>query len=197
LPVAPSKAPEAPEQSMQSVHLSIILALVSAPLTMRDVDGKAHTPLAQPGKKATVLFFVLPDCPISNFYAPEIQRVCRDYAKKNVAAFIIHADPDVTAKQARKHAKDYGLTCPILLDPKHKLVKLAGATMAPEVAVIRADGSVAYHGRIDDIYVDYGKRRAAPTKRDLRDALDAVLAGKRAPTPTTKVIGCFLPDPAK
>jgi peroxiredoxin len=182
---------------MQLLHLSIILALASAPLTMRDVDGKAHTPVSQPGKKATVLFFVLPDCPIANSYAPEIQRVCRDYEKKKVAAYIVHADPDVTAAQAKKHAKDYGLTCPVLLDPKHKLVKLAHVTMAPEVAIIRADGTVAYHGRIDDIYVDYGKRRIAPTKRDLRDALDAVLAGKKVKTMTTPVIGCFLPDPAK
>src|SRR5262245_39516429 len=124
---------------MQPVHLPILLALACGPVTLRDVDGKAHTPLAQPGKKATVLFFVLPDCPIANSYAPEIQRVCKDYEAKKVAAYIVHADPDVTAKQAKKHAEDYGLACPVLLDPKHTLVKLVGATMAPEVAVIRPD----------------------------------------------------------
>lgn len=182
---------------MQPVHLSILLALASAPLTVRDVDGHAHTPLSPAGKKAVVLFFVLPDCPVANSYAPEVARICKHYEGKGVVAYIVHADPDVTEKQAKKHAKDYGLGCPVLLDPKHVLVKLAGATMAPECAVFRPDGSLAYRGRIDDIYADYGKRRAAPTKRDLRESLDAVLAGKRGPTATTKVIGCFLPDPAK
>jgi hypothetical protein len=67
-------------------------------------------------------------------------------------------------------------------------------TMAPEVAILDPDGKVAYRGRIDDWYVDYGKRRGEPTRRDLRDALDAILRGAPVPNPTTKVIGCPLPD---
>jgi hypothetical protein len=87
------------------------------------------------------------------------------------------------------------LPCPILLDPTHALAKKLGATRAPQAAVVGPDGKVAYLGRIDDIYVDYGKRRIAPTRRDLRLALDAVLAGKPAPAATTTVIGCDLPEP--
>jgi hypothetical protein len=67
--------------------------------------------------------------------------------------------------------------------------------MAPEVAVVGQDGKVLYRGRIDDMNIDYGKRRAEPTQRDLRNALDAILQGKAVPTPTTKVIGCDLPEP--
>ena len=168
----------------------------SAP-QFRDVEGRAHTPLSRPGGKATVLFFLLPDCPVSNYYAPEIARICKEYEPRKVAAFVVHADPDVSAEDARMHAREYDLTCPVLRDPGHVLVKRAGATMAPEAAVLLPDGTVAYRGRIDDTYADYGKRRAAPTRRDLRDALDAALAGKRVPAPTTEVIGCFLPEPAK
>ncbi len=144
-----------------------------------------------------MLFFLLPDCPISNAYAPEIKRICADYEPKKIAAFVVHADPDVTAEQAKKHAKEYGFSCPVLLDPAHVLVKKTGVTMAPEVAVLAPDGKVLYRGRIDDLYVDYGKRRAEPTQRDLRNALDAILQGKAVPTPTTKVIGCHLPEPKK
>src|SRR5207244_3481903 len=138
-----------------------------------DVAGRAQTPLAQPGKKASVLFFLIPDCPISNAYAPEIRRICAAYEKKDIAFFIVHADPDVSAEQARAHAKEYGLTCPVLRDPAHVLVKKTGVATAPEVAVV-VDGKVAYRGRIDDWYVDFGKRRAEPTRRDLREALDAI-----------------------
>jgi redoxin len=162
-----------------------------------DLNGRVQTPLTQPDKKATVLFFLLPDCPVSNAYGPEIKRICADYDAKKVAAFVVHADPDVTAEVAKKHAKEYGYACPVLLDPTHRLVKASGVTMAPEVAVIGPDRKVLYRGRIDDLYVDYGKRRPAPTTRDLRDALDSILQGKAVAAATTKVIGCHLPEPKK
>ena len=118
-------------------------------------------------QKAVVLFFLLPDCPISNAYAPEIKRICADYEPKKITLFVVHADPDVDAERAKKHAKDYGLSCPLLLDPTHLLVKKTGVAMAPEVAVLSPDAKVLYRGRIDDVHVDYGKRRAEPSQRDL------------------------------
>jgi hypothetical protein len=169
----------------------------AAPVAVVDLDGKMHTPFAQTGKKATILIFVLPDCPVSNAYAPEIKRICSDYEPKKVAAFIVHADPDVTIEQAKKHAKAFGYTSPVVLDPLHRLVKPAGVTMAPEVAVVAGDGKVLYRGRIDNLYAGYGKRRPAVTEHDLRDALDAILQAKPVASPTTKVIGCYLPDPQK
>jgi hypothetical protein len=162
-----------------------------------DLDGRDHPPLALTGQKATVFFFVLTDCPVSNAFAPEIKRICADYQPKKVATFIVHADPAVTVELAKKHAKDFGFSCPVLLDPTQVLVRATGVTMAPEGALLVPDGKVVYHGRIDDLYVDYGKRRAEPTRRDLRLALDAVLQGKDVPVATTKVIGCYLPEPRK
>jgi hypothetical protein len=162
-----------------------------------DTADRIQTPLSQPDRKATVLVFIIPDCPISNSYAPEIRRICGDYEKKKVAFFLVHPDPDVTAAQAKTHAKEYGYTCPVLRDPSHVLVKKTGVTTAPEVAILTADGKVAYRGRIDDWYVGYGRRRAEPTQRDLRNALDAVLRGDAVANPTTKAIGCSLPDPGK
>jgi peroxiredoxin len=165
------------------------------PAQLRDVNGAMHTPLAQPDKKATLLLFILPDCPISNSYAPEIKRIISDYEPKKVAVFVVHADPDVTANAAKKHAAEYGLTCPILLDPSHILVKQTGVTIAPEAAVLGSDGKVQYRGRIDDWYIGLGQRRAEPTQRDLRNALDAILQGKAVATPKTTAFGCYLPAP--
>jgi len=167
------------------------------PASFKDADGQTQTPLSQRDKKATVLFFLLPDCPISNAYAPEIQRISAHYQKKKIAVFVVHGDPDVTAEQAKKHAKEYGLLCPVLLDRAQLLVEKTGVTMAPEVAVLGPDQKVFYRGRIDDWYVDYGKRRGEPTQRDLRSALDALLQGRAAPAPTTPVIGCYLPQAKK
>lgn len=162
-----------------------------------DLTGQKHKPLSVPDSKATVFFFLLTDCPNSNAYAPEIKRICEAYDSKKVAAFIVHADPDVTVEIARTHAKDYALPCPVLLDPSHRLVEFTGVTTAPEVAVVSPDGKVLYKGRIDDLFADFGKRRPEPTRRDLREALDAILAGKDVITKSTKAIGCPLPEPKK
>jgi Redoxin len=159
----------------------------------KDIEGVSQTPLSPAQKKASLLLFLLPDCPVSNAYAPEISRIYSDYEPKGVGVFVVHADPDVTALEAKKHAKEYRLPCPVLLDPTHVLVKWTGATMAPEAAVLGPDGKVLYLGRIDDMYVDYGKRRPETKQHDLRNALDAVLEGKAVPAPTDKPIGCHLP----
>lgn len=192
-----------------SFHLALFLAVcclatrVAAPagegtaekeIRLRDVNGALHAPLSETDKKATVLFFLLPDCPISNAYAPEIRRICADYSAKKVAAFVVHADPDVSPEQAKKHAKEYGLAVPVLLDPTHAVVRKTGATKAPEAVVVGPRGVLLYRGRIDDWYVDYGKRRVEPTRRDLRDALDAVLKGKAVRLPWPPALGCDLPE---
>jgi hypothetical protein len=99
---------------------------------------------------------------------------------------------DLTAAAARKHAAAFGYQCPVLLDPRHQLVAATGVTTTPEVAVVTADGQIAYRGRIDDRYPRIGVHRQAPTRRDLRAALKAVLAGRPVPTPRTTAVGCAI-----
>lgn len=148
------------------------------------------------GRKAVVLFFVGSDCPISNAYAPEIRRICTRYAAHSIGFYMVYPDPDVTLDVARKHASAYGLPAPVLLDPGHRLCRRTGATVTPEAALLAPDGKLLYRGRIDDLYVGFGKQRYAATRHDLRLALDAVLRGQLAPQPFTKSVGCYIPDVA-
>ena len=60
--------------------------------------------------------------------------------------------------------------------------------------MIDAGGAVAYRGRVDDRYVDFGVDRPAPTTRDLDIALTNLLAGKPVEPKTTRAIGCILSD---
>lgn len=161
-------------------------------IELTDLAGKSQTPLKQTDRKATVLFFMLPDCPISNAYAPEINRIITEYTKKDVAIFIVYVDTDLSADAARKHTMEFGFECPVLVDSRLELVKQTGATIAPEAAVLGADRQLRYRGRIDDLYADYGKRRAQPSQRNLRDALDDVLAGRPVAGERTKAIGCHI-----
>jgi thiol-disulfide isomerase/thioredoxin len=164
------------------------------PVTVHDLQGKKVQPLHVGDAKAGVLFFLTPDCPISNSYAPEINALVKENAEKPLRFYAVYVDPDLTAAAARKHAASFGYRCPVLLDPRHQLVAATGVTTTPEVAVVTADGRVAYRGRIDDRYPEIGVHRQAPTRRDLRAALAAVLAGKEVPTPRTKAVGCLIPE---
>ena len=145
-------------------------------------------------KKAVVLFFVGHDCPISNAYAPEIKRICAQYTPRHIGFYMVYPDPDLSLADAQKHAREYGYTVPILLDPGHRLTRKAGATITPEAAVLAPNGKLLYRGRIDDLYIGFGKRRYEATRHDLRDALDAVTRDKPVAQPFTKSIGCFIPD---
>ena len=149
---------------------------------------------AAKGKKALVLFFLGTDCPISNAYAPEIKRLCDRYVRRNIAFALVYPDPALSLAEAKKHAKAYGYTCPVFIDPHHRLTRRAGATVTPQVAVLAPGGGLLYRGRIDNLYVDFGKRRFEATEHDLHDALDAILAGKAVRPKLTRAIGCFITE---
>ena len=161
--------------------------------TLTDITGKTQY-LPIPGQKATAIVFLAHDCPISNAYAPEINHIAADYSKRGVRFIIAYAESDFDAASARKHAHNYGYTVPAVLDSKYRLSHALGATVTPEVAVLAPDGRTLYRGRIDNRFVSYGKKRAQPSQRDLRLALDAIVAGKPAPHATTTAIGCFIPE---
>jgi mono/diheme cytochrome c family protein len=148
----------------------------AGPVEFSDLSGAIQHPLQAGTKSGSVLIFYWHDCPICNSYAPEINRISARYT--NFAFYIVQVDPDLTPAAAKVHARQYSLQPPVLLDGRHRLVRLAQATIAPEAVVFARDGSVAYRGRIDNLYASLNKRRAEATEHDLRDALDAIAAGR-------------------
>jgi hypothetical protein len=161
---------------------------------VRDTDGHRLNLFGQ-DRKAAVLFFITNDCPITNSYVPEINRIVADYEVRKIAFYAVYTDPTVSIPAIRRHAREFGLHFPLIPDPAHDLVHKVGATVTPEVAVLERGGKLVYLGRIDDWYVDFGKRRPAPTQRYLRQALDAVLGGRPVAIPNVNPVGCFIyPD---
>lgn len=174
-----------------------LAAAAASPVRLLDLDGRAVDPFQQTrGAKAVVFLFTSTDCPISNRYAPEIQRLYRAFSGKGVRFFLVYPNPADTADMIRTHERSFGYPAEALRDPRQALVKLAHATITPEAAVF-VDGALAYHGRIDDRFVDFGVDRPQPTVRDLSDALDAVLAGRPVPHPETQAVGCYIADFAR
>lgn len=142
---------------------------------------------------ATVLVFLYTDCPVANSMAPELARIEDNYRGKDVALFRVYADATLTDADIARHGKDFKLDFPAVRDASLELVKLTGATITPEAVVYDRKGERRYRGRINNRYEDLGKYRQEATVNDLRDALDAILAGKPVPNPETKAVGCYLP----
>lgn len=153
-----------------------------------DVDPFAGLPAVR------VLLFVRTDCPITNRYAPELQRLGKEFVPRGVQFWLVYADASETPADIEAHIAQYGFPGKPVKDPNHVLVKRSQATVAPEAAVFDSQGQLEYHGRIDDRYVDIGKSRPQPQVHDLENAIAAVLAGKPVTNPRTRAIGCSLAD---
>lgn len=186
--------PRIPVFALLLTCLCAPLAAYAAPIatTVRDLGGTSHA-IPNRSQKATVLLFLAHDCPISNSYAPEINRIAAEYGK-SIQFLAVYAESGLSQSAAQKHAREFGFKIPAVLDTDHRLSRATGATVTPEAAILAPDGRRLYLGRIDNRYVGYGKTRAQTTERDLRAALDAVLANRPIPQPVTRAVGCFIPE---
>ena len=155
--------------------------------------SQAPDPFASPAR-ARVLLFVRTDCPLTNRYAPELQRIAGEFSAEGVSFWLVYPGTSETTAGIDAHVSEYHLPGQVLRDTDHRLMHRAEVTTAPEVAVFDQPGRLLYHGRIDDRYVAFGKARPAAQTHDLEDAIRAVLAGKPVAHPVTHAIGCSLAD---
>jgi hypothetical protein len=160
---------------------------VSAPVSA------AHE-LAPGGARVVVLFFATTDCPISNRYAPEIERLDHAYAGRGVRFWWVYPDQTDDAAAIAKHRKDFGITGTLFPGRPAQAVEMAHARVTPEAAVFVAeDGRLreVYHGRVDDRYIAIGQERPQATRHDLEAAIQAALAGKPVPA-GGPAVGCAI-----
>ena len=159
-----------------------------------DLDNHPVDPFqASADASAIVFVFLSVDCPVSNRYAPDIQKLHQTFGAKGVEFWLIYPNPHDSAAAIRSHLKTFGYAAHALRDPKHQLANLAKATITPEAAVYHK-GALVYHGRIDDRYQSIGVERQVPTRYDLRDTLTAVLAGTPVPASSQPAVGCYIAD---
>ncbi len=157
-------------------------------------NGNTVEPLSLGDDKASVLIFITVDCPVANQYSPQIRELVAAHKDNPVRFCLVHVDPDVTADAARKHAQEYGHTCPVIRDPDHVLVKHTGVDITPEAAVLDRAGDIVYRGRINNWYGEVGRKRPlGPTRHELRDAIAALLSDKEIQVKRTQAVGCNIP----
>src|SRR5215813_9592321 len=75
--------------------------------TLHDAEGAAHTQNEWTGARAIVIFFVTTDCPLSNGYAPEMNRIEQTYTPRGVRVYAVQGDTTIADAEVRRHAHDF------------------------------------------------------------------------------------------
>jgi hypothetical protein len=167
---------------------------ISGPLAT-DLNGHPVTELAPAGTRAVVLFFTASDCPISNRYIPEMQRLAKQFEPLGVRIWFVYPSPGDTAEVVRAHDREFAIGANTALDRSQTLTRMAHATITPEAAVFVSHGESlreVYRGRIDDRYLALGSERPQAAHHDLEEAIRAVLAARAVPQPGGPPVGCSI-----
>lgn len=163
----------------------------AADLAFVDLDGRAGKLSDYATAKALVVFVRNPDCPVSKQYGPETARIEDDYRARGVAFLFVNPDEFATPEEARAEIELFGFGAPYVLDPKLAIARELATDRVPCAVVLDSARTLLYRGAIDDQY-GRGTRRAEPTVRFLRDALEAVLADEDVAIKATTAPGCVL-----
>jgi len=158
---------------------------------MLNVDGAEVSIGGVAGAKGTLVVFTCNQCPYAKAWEGRIATLGNDYAKQGIG--VIAVNPNDPNKQPgdsydamKQRAKEKGFAFPYAVDATSGVAKAFGATKTPEVYLFDASGKLVYHGAVDD----NSENADAVKTHYLKDALDAVVAGK-APSPAeTKALGC-------
>jgi peroxiredoxin len=174
-------------RSEEKSAATVSLGAIVPDFTLPDADGKEHTLASLKGSKATVIIFIATKCPVSNGYNTRMAKLAEDYRAKGVNVVGINSNVAELADEVKKHAAEKGLAFAILKDTGNLVADRFDAQVTPEAYLIDASGKLVYHGRIDN-----SRNGDSITASELRDALDAVLAGKAVEKSEVKAFGCSI-----
>ena len=158
-----------------------------ADFSLPDASGKEHSLASLAGKNGSVLIFIAVQCPVSNAYNARMEKLAQDYKAKGVNVIGINSNVAESADAVKAHAAEKNLSFPILKDAGNKIADRLGATVTPEAYFLDGANKLLYRGRIDN-----SRNDAQVTSSELRDALDAALAGKPIAKPTANAFGCTI-----
>jgi peroxiredoxin len=155
--------------------------------TLKDYNGKEHSLSDYKDSKAIVIIFVATECPISNDYNSRMADLYESYKDKDVAFLGINSNKAESVSEIKEHAKKYKLEFPILKDEKNKIADKFNASVTPEVYILNSDYEILYQGRIDD-----SRDKSNISNKDMAEALNEILAGKKVSNARTKAFGCTI-----
>lgn len=179
----------------------LVLALNAAfaaapPVAVPDISFKDIRYLTRslddfPDRKAFVLVFTSTSCPLVGRYLPTLNRLEQEYRERGVQFLAVNVGADDSIGAMAAQAVEHGCAFPFVKDHDARCAAVLGVTRTPEAVVLDTARRVRYRGRIDDQY-RIGGARPRPTRHDLKEAIDAVLAGRPVAVPVTPADGCVI-----
>jgi len=142
--------------------------------------------------KATVIFFLSPECPLCKSYTLTINQLIKKYNGKPIQFIGVIPSNDFSVDDILNYKRSYKLNLNLVRDTKSLMAKKLGATITPEVFLLGKTGVIKYSGRIDNWAFDLGKKRSVITEHNLIDAIEAVLQNKSVKIKKAKAVGCFI-----
>lgn len=164
-----------------------------SPFSLIGTDNKVHSTDDYSSKDAIVIIFTCNHCPVAQAYVQRINKLVADYEKRNIGFYAVSANdavkyPQDSFENMIAMGKELNLDGKYLYDETQQVAKAYGAQRTPEVYIFNKHKQLAYHGAIDDNHAT----PSAVKQHFVRDALDAILAGKDAPVKETKAMGCTI-----
>jgi len=157
-----------------------------------DADGNLHSLADAAGSRAYLVMFICNHCPFVKHVADELARLGADAQANNVAVFAINSNdfdryPADNPANMQREAARRNYTFPYLVDADQRVAKAYRAACTPDFYLFDADRQLVYRGQLDGSRPGNG---IAVDGRDLRRAIDAVLAGEPVPETQVPSVGC-------
>ena len=150
-------------------------------------DGKTYSLADFADATTLVIFFTCNHCPVAVAYEDRLVKFQADYKDKGVQLIAINVNnlPADRLDKMKERAAAKGFNFPYLYDSSQKVGRDFGAKVTPHIFVLDGQRKIAYMGAFDN-----SQNESKVEKHYLRDAVDALLAGKTPPEPVTKQFGC-------
>ena len=173
------------------MSFTLPLGAAAPDFNLPGTDGKNYSLAAFADAKFLVVMWTCNHCPYVLGSDDRVKKFYDDYSGKGVALVGINSNetkdhPDDSFDKMKARATRLGQRWPYLRDDDQKVALAYGALRTPHFYVFDAQRKLRYTGRMDDNPRTPGKE----TTRELRDAMDALLAGQKPPKEMTNPIGC-------
>ncbi|MCM2322929.1 MAG: thioredoxin family protein [Oligoflexia bacterium] len=172
------------------------LGSVAPAFRLPGTDGRTYGLEDFHSARALVVIFMCNHCPYVKAVKDRINALARDYQSRGVAVVGISSNdsaryPDDGFEAMKRVAREEGFVFPYLWDETQEIARAYGAVCTPDFYVYsrRDEGfALGYRGRLDDNWKD----ESAVTRRELRDALEAILRGEKPASDQKPSMGCSI-----
>ncbi len=158
------------------------------------VSGRTFHSDELAGSPASVVAFICNHCPYVVHIQDELVRLGRDLKQQGVPLVAVSSNdvatyPQDGPEQMASLARSLGFDFPYLYDESQDVARAFQAACTPDFFVFDGDRCLAYRGQLDDSRPGNGK---PVTGRDVRAAVEAILAGRRPDAQQRASLGCSL-----